>query len=292
MKKSRFWLLTLMLAWPLMVLGQEAGVVTLTEGPPLKLIRGTSVFMIGEGTRLSPGDIVECADLGLAQLELEGGTIVALHGDSRLFLYSLASGRRSRSNAPELVLLRGWLKAETKAGEGAYRFHTPLLTASTRDGTLLIHATSESVDVFLEAGSVSIEENGSGRRPSHTVDGKPGQYFSLTAGKEIISLPRPPTPFVAAVPISFQDTLPPRRLALRAKPTEPKPDHDVSYAEIAGWLKIDRRWRRGFIRQFTPRLRDASFRHALAAGLKDHPEWDRILNPEKYRRKSAENSER
>jgi hypothetical protein len=57
-------------------------------------------------------------------------------------------------------------------------------------------------------------------------------------------------------------------------------------------LKIDRRWRRGFVRQFTPRLRDASFRQALAAGLKAHPEWDRILYPEKYRRKNAENSER
>lgn len=291
MKKSRFWLLPLLLAWPLMVLGQEAGVVTLTEGP-LRLIRGTSVFMVGEGTRLSPGDIVECADRGLAQLELDGGTIIALHGDSRLFLYSIPSGRRSRSNAPELVLLRGWLKAETKASDSAYHFHTPLLTASTSDGTLLLHATPASVDVFLESGNGMIEESGGRRAPNRAVEGKPGQYFFLAADKKIVSLPRPPGAFVAVVPISFQDTLPPRRQALRAKPSEPKPDHDVSYGEIADWLKIDRRWRRGFVRQFTPRLRDASFRQALAAGVKSHPEWDRILYPEKYRRKSAESSER
>lgn len=275
-----------------MVLGQEVGVVTLTEGPPLKLIRGTSVFMVGEGTRLSPGDIVECADRGLAQLEIDGGTIIALHGDSRLFLFSFASGRRSRSNAQELVLLKGWLKAETRAGDGAYRFHTPLLTAATRDGTLLIHATSESVDVFLESGSGSVEENDGRRHSNRAVDGKPGQYFSRIADKEIASLPRPSAPFIASVPISFQDTLPPRRQALRSKPVQPKPDHDVSYAEIADWLTIDRRWRRGFVRQFTPRLRDASFRQALAAGLRAHPEWDRVLYPEKYRRKSAETSER
>ena len=290
MKNHRFWLL-LLLVWPLMALGQEVGVVTLTDRP-LKLIRGTSVFMVGEGARLRPGDIVECVERGLVQLELDGGTIIALHGDSRLFLYEFASGRRSRSNGPELVLLKGWLKAETKAGEDAYRLHTLLLTASTRDGTLVIHVTPESADVFLESGSGSVEESSGRHRPDRRVDGKPGQYFSLIAGKQIVSLPRPPTPFVTAVPISFQDTLPPRRQALRSKSTETKPDHDVTYPEIADWLKIDRRWRRGFIRQFSPRLRDPAFRRDLAANLKEHPEWHRILYPEKYRRKSAENAER
>ena len=159
-----------------MVLGQDVGVVTLAEGP-LKLIRGTSVFMVGEGARLSRGDIVECADRGLAQLEIEGGTIIALHGDSRLFLYSLASGRRSRSNAPEVILLSGWLKAEIKAGEGAYRFHTSLLTASTGDGTMLIHAAPASVDVFLESGSGLIEESGGRRPPSRAVRREAGTVF-------------------------------------------------------------------------------------------------------------------
>lgn len=286
MKNYRFWLLV-SLAWPLMVLGQEIGVVTLVEGP-LKVIRGTSVFMVAEGAPLRPGDIVECADRGLAQLEFDDGTIVALQGDSRLLLFGYPSGRRSRSRAPELILLRGWLKAETKIsdGGGAYRYHTQLITAATRDGTLVIRTTPQSVDAFLESGSGTVGENDDRRRSPRVLDGKPGQFFSLTAGKQIVSLPRPSASFVAAVPIPFQDTLPPRRQALRGKSIEMKPDHEVTYAEVADWLKIDRRWRGGLIQQFAPRLRDATFRQPLVANLREHPEWDPILNPEKYKPKS------
>jgi len=45
-------------------------------------------------------------------------------------------------------------------------------------------------------------------------------------------------------------------------------------------------WRRGFVERFQPRLKDAEFRRELDGHIRDYPEWDPVLHPEKYEQKT------
>jgi hypothetical protein len=110
----------------------------------------------------------------------------------------------------------------------------------------------------------------------------------------VITSPRPDPGFVNAMPRPFRDTLPSRLSRLAGKrPAEPRREHEVTYQEIQPWLTTGRAWRRGFAQRFEPRLNDAEFRKGIEAHLGEHPEWDRILHPEKYEPKTpppADNS--
>ena len=272
---------------PLSLAAQDAGTVTLVEGG-LRVIRGTAVLQGVEGMRLRAGDILESSDAGFAQLEFAKGTVVALGAATRVFLLRL--GGRSEgptSAAAELVMLSGWLKGETHSDAGPYRYNTPLLAASTREGTVLLHAAAGESEMFLESGSGLVGEvtpEGSWPRPAAA---KAGQFFSRRAGKGTTTASRPGAAFLNSMPRPFRDTLPSRLSRFSGKPVEPRRDHEVSYAEVQPWLTMARAWRRGFVQRFEPRLSDAAFRSALEQHLKDHPEWDPILHPEDYRPKTA-----
>jgi hypothetical protein len=272
---------------PLSLTAQDVGTVTLVEGS-LRVIRGTTVLQGIEGIRLRPGDILESSDPGFAQLEFAKGTVVALGAATRAFL--LHTGGRSEERTPtaaELVMLSGWLKGETHSDAGAYRYDTPLLAASTREGTVLLHTAAGASEMFLESGSALVGEvapEGSWLRPTAA---KAGQFFSRRAGKVTVTASRPDAAFLGSMPRPFRDTLPPRLSRFSGKPAEPRRDHEVSYAEVQPWLTMAYAWRRGFVQRFQPRLRDAAFRAALEQHLKDHPEWDPILHPENSRPKTA-----
>jgi hypothetical protein len=286
MNPVRSFLLVFLLL-PLSLAGQDVGTVTFVEGG-LRLIRGTAVLQGVEGMRLRAGDILESSDPGFAQLEFAKGTVVALGAATRAFL--LHTGGRSEQRTPagaELVMLSGWLKGETHSDAGPYRYDTPLLAASTRDGTVLLHTAAGASEIYLESGSAlagEVTPDGSWPRPAAA---KAGQFFSRRAGKVTATASRPDAAFLGSMPRPFRDTLPPRLSRFSGKPAEPRRDHEVSYAEVQPWLTMAYAWRRGFVQRFQPRLRDAAFRAALEQHLKDHPEWDPILHPEKYPPKTA-----
>src|SRR5271155_2166388 len=120
--------IALVLSWllPIPAAAQDVGSVTFLEGS-LRIIRGTAVLQAAEGTRLRQGDIVESADGGLAQAEFVGGGIVALGPSSRMYVLRHGMGGKSGSDASgsELVLLSGWLKGQSHADAGSYRYETP-----------------------------------------------------------------------------------------------------------------------------------------------------------------------
>jgi hypothetical protein len=269
-------LLVILLALPLPIAAQEI-TATMLEGS-VRVIRGAAVCTVVENTRLRQGDIVESSDPGFLQLEFTGGTIVALGPASRMFLF------RSGAGGTELVLLSGWLKGETSAKGGAFRYGTPLLGATTKDGTFVVHATTGSIEIFVESGAGNVSEMSPDGSWGHLAPAKAGQFFSRKPGKDIISAARPDSAFLAGMPGAFRDTLP-SRLAHYAgkKPGEPKRDHDVSYTEVQPWLTMGRNWRRSFVDRFQPRLKDAEFRQAIDEHMSDHPEWDIVLHPEKYK---------
>lgn len=272
---------------PISAAAQEIGTVTLVEGT-LRLMRGTAVLQGVEGMRLHPGDILESSDPGFAQLEFSKGSIVALGAATRVFLLHFGGGGEGTTPAvAELVMLGGWLKGETHSNAGAYRYDSPLLAASTREGTVLLHAAAGESEMFLESGSALVGEvtpEGIWPRPTAA---RAGQFFSRRAGRVTATASRPDAAFISSMPRPFRDTLPPRLSRFSGKPAEPKRDHEVSYAEVQPWLTMAHAWRRGLVQRFEPRLRDAAFRAALEHHLKDHPEWDPILHPENYRPKTA-----
>lgn len=270
--------LTLLLA-PLPALAQGNGSVTLLEGS-LRLIRGSNVLQATESVQVKQGDILETADQGFAQLEFAGGAIVALGPATRLYIFR--QGGSGKSSEPELILLSGWLKAESNSGSTPFRYETPTLAGTTGNGSLVFHTNETGCDLFVEGGAATVSDvsaEGYARQPKPA---KVGQFFSRHGGKDVTTLTRPTPVFIEGMPIAFRDTLPSRVAHFKGKPAEPKLQHAVSYAEAEPWLTMPAAWRRGFVERFEPRLKDPEFRRQLEARLSQYPEWDPILHPEKH----------
>jgi hypothetical protein len=240
--------------------------------------------------RLRQGDIIESSEAGFAQLEFAEGAIVALGPSSRLFLFKIATNHtagKAGANTAELVLLSGWLKGQTGSSAGEYRYASPLLSAATRDGTVVLHATAAEVEMFVESGEANVCEVDADGGCRHPSIAKNGEFFSRTVGKRMASSKRPSPAFIESVPRPFHDTFPSRLSRFTGKSVEPQRDHEVTYSEIESWLSIALPWRRGFVGRFQPRLRDAGFRKAIEAHLADHPEWGAAVHPEKIRPKTS-----
>ena len=268
-----FVLSTLILLASVFAHSQEIGTVTLLQDSPLHVIRGYTLLQGAEGMKLRQGDILETGPAANAQAQLEfpGGAIVVLGPSSQFYILS-----QSGANA-ELVLLSGWVKGETTAG--TYRFSSPLASATSKGGNVLLHVTSEGAEVFVERGNAAVS-GGSGA----AIVSAPGKtFFTHKAGKPLVEAARPSGDFVGAMPISFRDVLPPRISAfVGKKPSLPKGDHDVTYADIERWLTSSPAWRKGFVARFKPRLQDSAFRKAIADHIAALPEWQPALHPEDH----------
>src|SRR5437868_1814038 len=172
-------LLALLLA-PLPAVAQSVGSITLLEGT-LRVLRGSNVLQATESMQVRQGDILESDEKGFAQIEFTGGAIVALGPASRLYL--LRPGAGGKSGESELVLLSGWLKAESSAGTANFRYETTSVAAATGNGSLVFHTNESGSDVFVEGGAATISEvsaEGYARQPK---PGKAGQSFSKHGGK-------------------------------------------------------------------------------------------------------------
>lgn len=258
---------------------QEIGTLSLREGP-LRVIRGAALLQGVEGMRLRQGDILESSDAGFAQLEFSGGAIVALGASSKLFLFSHPTDKGGGKATAELILRSGWLKAETSSGR-TYRYVSPLLAATTKDGAVILHVSADTAEIFVESGSAGVSEvNAEGNLGAATT-AKSGLFFSRRAGKAFTSKPRPDSSFIDSMPVPFRDTLPSRMSRFTGKSPEPKRDHEVSYSDVERWLNIAPAWRKDFVERFRPRLKDPAFRQAIEDHLGSLPDWGPVLNPEK-----------
>jgi len=280
-------LLLLVLFLPLPLAAQEIGTLTLIEGS-VRLLRGAVVLQAGEGVRLRQGDIIESSSPGFVQLEFGQGTVVALGPSSRLFLFSGAGGRAGGESAnktpsTDLVLLSGWLKGEVNSASTSYRFESPLLAVSARGGTIVLHATREATEAFVESGTAKINEVGpDGSLARSDLDAKSGQFLLRQAGKGVTADSRLPSSFTESMPVPFRDTIPSLISHFEGKTAAPRRQHEVTYAEVEPWLTMGRTWRRGFVDRFKARVNDGAFRKGLEDHLNNHPEWDPVLHPEKY----------
>jgi hypothetical protein len=251
--------------------------MTFLEGK-VWLIRGPSVLPCSEGMRLLQEDILETTTSGFAQIEFNGGTIVALGPASQMLLF------RAGATGGELVLLSGWLKGETSVKGGPFRYYTTHLGAAAKDGTLVLHGSPNGAEIFVESGSGTVYEMTPQGVMSHSVTVKSGQFLSRKSGKNVLVGGRPDPVFLESLPQAFRDTLPSHLAAFQGKKPPPaaRTDHQVTYKEIQPWLTIGQAWRGGFVERFKPRLKDPEFRRGVEDHLDNHPEWDVVLHPEKY----------
>ncbi len=232
---------------------------------------------------IKKGDMIESSEGGFAQLEFGNGAIVALGPSSRMYILQASTGetRGEQTVALDLVMLNGWFKFESTAGKRLYRYRSPLLAASTTGGTVVVRSNLNACDVFVESGTISIGEVNPSGNSGQTVPAKVGQFFSRQKGTAVSNLARPSAAFLEVMPQQFRDTLPPRRARYSGKPAEPKAGHPVTYEEILHWLTIPPAWRKGLAERFAPRLSDPDFRKQIENHVKEFPEWEPILHPQK-----------
>src|SRR5262249_39216966 len=139
-------------------------------------------------------------------------------------------------------------------GNGTYRFTTPILSANTSGGTVLLHNSEGVCDAFVESGAAGIAEvggEGGGRPP---VTAKAGQFFSRQAGQTMTIAARPPSAFSGALPPPLPRLFPSPLARLRRKEHPPHPHPPAFFRGGAGLPRTPARGPRRFCRPFSPPL--------------------------------------
>lgn len=259
--------------------GAPLGVFTIVEGD-LVVLRETRQFRAAEGLRVRAEDIVRSgAGTRLARLELDDGTLLDLGPDTELLLRPQAlSGER----AAAVYLLRGWLKVTAPAAGIALA--SPWLDLRPLAGSAVLRVTAQAALVFVESGRGELVERADGKiGAGHAL--REGDSFAARAATAGTTLRRPPADLIDGLPRGFVDPLPRRAATWADRSVEPGPGAPLDYADASPWIHAEAPLRPGFVQRFAPLVRDRRFRAGLVAELRAHPEWDRVLFPEKYRPK-------
>lgn len=267
---------------------QSAARLTYLEGQ-VQLLRDTRVFAAVPGVALAETDIIVTAPGGYALLEFPDGVRLGLGADSRLMLRTLVP--RGRDNR-ELALLQGWLKAQAALPADArdYRVATPTLALQWREASFILQAEAAGAAAFVESGGVRAQAIDRQGRAGAALEVRGGRSLGQGADRALAARERPAQTFVEAMPRPFRDPLPPLLARFGDRQIDARPLGEVDYAAVAPWLQGPQAWRGGLVARFTPRSRDAAFRQALVDNLKAHPEWERVLFPERFQPRPAQNT--
>jgi len=264
--------------------GAEApAIVTLVEGPAA-LLRGAGRFALVEGVRVHAGDIVEVPDKGLVQIEFAGGTRVSLGPQARFHVAALAGAARGTKEAAvsDFYLLQGWSKFALAPKSAPLRVTTPLFGFGSADAVVVLQVQSAEASLFVERGALRLAEGFVRATPSSPVAVGAGQFYVRRADQRGVLQPRPAPGFVAGMPAYYRDNLPERLAGFKDRDVSPRRLGDLAYEEVEPWLKGPPELRRPLIQRMRARAQDPEFRKAVIANMRFHPEWDRILFPEKY----------
>ena len=266
---------------------QTAGTLTLAEGS-VELIRGATLYTATQGVRLGDGDILSIDPKGQAQIEFLDGAILNLSQGARAMLTNIASGGRGQS---EVAVLSGWAKfTQKKSSKGTqYRYLTPRAEISAGEATAVLNAGDGSTDMYVESGTVRFSEIGRKGVQRIARDAKAGEFIVRRGEQPATVGSRPSAEFVKNMPRHFRDDLPALLDRFNNRRSEPKRDHEVTYAEVEAWLKAGSPIKRNFVKRFESRAKDSEFRRKLIENLREHPEWDKVLFPEKYAPKDPDN---
>lgn len=259
------------------------GIVTIVDGE-LAVLRDTQRFAAAEGLRVRNDDILRTgAGTQLARIELTDGSTLDLGPDTELMLQPRVGGAFGE-RASMLYLARGWLKIGTAAEPGVVGVASATLDLQRVAGTAVLRAMPGATLLFVESGSAEVAEVQEGRaaKPQSLRD---GDAFVKRSNEAAVTARRPPAELLQGLPRGFADSLPRRAARFQSRPVEPGAATPVAYAEVQRWLNGEAPLRAMAVARFTPRIADRGFRAPLVAELREHPEWDRVLFPEKYKPK-------
>jgi hypothetical protein len=251
----------------------DAGTYTIVEGNA-RVLRGVTWSKLLPGLRVQDGDVLDVPEGGVTQVETTRGGVVNLTGPASAFA-GAQSGDGKSAPASEWVLVRGWVKA---AGDAAgLRLRLPQASIDVVDAIVVVKADSDSMQMFVESGTVRVAATGTKPPPR---DAHAGEWWNKNGDKPFAVDTRAPQGAVASMPRSYTDALP--KLATRYTGAAPalKPGTPISYAEAEPWLTGP--YRAAFARRFQARLSDPAFRAGVEARASAYPEWDRMLHPERY----------
>ena len=263
------------------------GVITIKEGD-LVVLRETREFAAAEGQRLRADDIVRSREgTRLARIELDDGTVLDLGPATELLLQPRAFAAASERGL-SLYLLQGWLKLAIAPGKGASNvvLAMPQLGVARLTGNVVVRATPQASLVFVETGRADVFERADGQPDSpHSL--KDGDAFAARAAQPGALLRRPPADLIDGLPRAFADSLPRRATLWQGRVVEAAAGTEPAYASVAPWINAEALLRPSFVQRFGPLARERGFRAGLVAELRVHPEWTRVLFPEKPKAKPA-----
>ncbi|MGY2377566.1 hypothetical protein ACW9IB_23965 [Pseudomonas sp. SDO524_S393] len=253
------------------------GVIAYAE-KPLKLIRATSLYTVGPGTRLQGGDILQTGTAGI-QIEGLASTTLALGPDTRILI-------ATNSKAAQINLLNGWLKLQPVAGHANLAVTTGALAFTVTNSASVIHVTPRQTEMFVEDGSQVVHELDARGKGDHSVTLGHEDFAQRVSGAALKTVPRPEQAFIDALPRQFLDPLVPLGKKTPAS-AEPKKEREVTYDDIAPWVVSPLNLSQQMLAsRFAPRLADPAFRQAVKANRGGVLEWElELLRQE--RRKNA-----
>jgi len=265
-----------------------APIATIVEGES-SIVRDASRLALAEGVRLTNDDLVDTsAQAKLLRIEFDDGLMLLVAPESRLWIAPKFSADKTAPRAARLYLLQGTIKLTTK---GEMAVATPLFDLRSAGRDTVVSVGGSGGAVFAESGDVQLVERtktkngGTAAGPALTV--KTGEFYARPSADKGKTAARPDPEFIKRLPRAFLDPLPSRATLFAAREVPAKPLGAIDYAGVQPWIDAEAALRPAFLARWRPLASQAEFRKGLVAGLRNHPEWDRTLFPEKYLPKPA-----
>jgi hypothetical protein len=252
------------------------GVFTVVEGEVM-VIRDSVRFAATEGLPFQAEDIVHTADsTQFVRMEFAQGSVLDLGPATRLLLRPRFAPPGDR---PAVAYMsQGWVKLTASAAH-KMSLASPQVDLTELAGVAVVRVAEDLSFVFAESGTAKLVERG-GQARAHQLAS--GQAYERRGNEEGAVLSRPGADVVKAMPRAFADSLPLRAKRFQDAQVAPVSPVEIGYDDVAAWINAERALRAAFVQRWTSKARDPKFRSALIADLRSHPEWDRVLFPEKY----------
>jgi hypothetical protein len=255
------------------------GTVTLADGRA-HLMRGTTIFAVGEGMNVEEGDMLDLEDGALVQVELGSGSALSFTARAQVLLPLAAGGRTS-----DLILAAGWTKLNLASAAQVPAVGTPHLRLLSQPASYVLTTGADGSQLFVESGElVPVFVVPKAGQPAVV---KSNEYVGVKPDSSVTLAGRAPPSFVAAMPRLYMDKLPQRLAKLKARGVAPKAEREAAFADVDAWFKRYPAARALFVEQFRPLLADKDFVRELEPRLKDYPEWESTVRPEKTRGKGG-----
>jgi hypothetical protein len=270
-----------------------AALITILEGPA-QVIRGSAWASAALGLALEEGDIVQTGPgASLLRIEFADQVMLDLGPATRVLLRPPPAARGGARQAQAYVLT-GFAKLSAPASGAAQQampggvLMSPQLEVLT-DKVCVLDIASATAGA-AEKRSVVFAESGDSRvraRGGVMLALKAGQLALAGEGQTARLRDRPTPDWLQGVPAALRDSLPARAALVATAKSSFKAQSEVSYDDVHPWLHAEPALRNALLPRWKLRAHDPAFRAALLKQMRLHPEWDRVLFPEKYRPKRA-----